>query len=264
MKLQSIVSVLFLSGALATLYLCGQAEVTMATSPHARVAPEGWGGLKGRVVFGGEQVPEPTAANVNKDQDICGKHAIVSDELVVNKKNRGIRWAVIWAQKPAAIHSDLAKVPEDPVELTNEDCMFKPHLVVVREGMRLRLTSADPIQHNSNIQGFKNQVNPLLPAGSKQKKSELISDPLVAESRPVPVNCNIHGWMKAWVVVLDHPYGAVTNENGEFEIKNLPAGNLTLNIWQEKFGWHGGKRGSKEVTIEPGKTTDLGELKFGM
>jgi hypothetical protein len=52
----------------------------------------------------------------------------------------------------------------------------------------------------------------------------------------VPLECNVHGWMNAWVGVLPHPYYAVTGTEGRFSIKGLPAGTYTIEAWHEKFG----------------------------
>jgi hypothetical protein len=89
------------------------------------------------------------------------------------------------------------------------------------------------------------------------------------EAIPAQVNCNIHPWMKAWLVVRPNPYATVTAADGSFEIKNLPAGELELQLWHEKAGFIqeftvGGKsekvaKGRKKVTITPAGI-DLGEM----
>jgi hypothetical protein len=62
----------------------------------------------------------------------------------------------------------------------------------------------------------------------------------------IPVKCNIHGWMHAYIGVLDHPYFAVSKEDGTFTISNLPPGSYTLTIWQEKLGTQ-----QQEITVSP-------------
>ena len=63
-------------------------------------------------------------------------------------------------------------------------------------------------------------------------------DPRAASPAPIPVSCSIHPWMKAWMMICDHPYFAVTQEDGSFEIKNVPAGvELEFRVWQEAAGY---------------------------
>ncbi|MGA0036646.1 MAG: hypothetical protein ACO3HT_11040 [Ilumatobacteraceae bacterium] len=106
--------------------------------------------------------------------------------------------------------------------------------------------------------------NTLIPAGGETKVS-FRSD----EAVPAAVTCNIHPWMKGWVVVRDNPYAAVTGEDGSFTIENLPAGKLELQLWHEKAGYldtivingkkESVKRGRMEVDIKAAGT-DLGEM----
>jgi hypothetical protein len=83
---------------------------------------------------------------------------------------------------------------------------------------------------------------------------------LKAERLPIPVQDNVHRWMKAYIGVFNHPYFAVTNAHGEFEIHSAPAGKVRLVIWQETCGFGEGGRNGMEVEVRPGETTDLGKL----
>jgi hypothetical protein len=104
-------------------------------------------------------------------------------------------------------------------------------------------------------------VNPLIPAGAQHTVNAKI---LEAKNRPYQVSCNIHPWMKAWVLVCDHPYFAVTDKDGTFQIKNAPAGTFRLMIWKDDHGWLGGVKGRNgmEVAIKAGGVTDVGQLKI--
>ena len=73
----------------------------------------------------------------------------------------------------------------------------------------------------------------------------------------VKVKCDIHGWMNSWIVVVDHPYHAITDAEGNFVIENVPPGTYTLEAWHEIPG-----ATKRQVTIDSGQTTDLSiELK---
>jgi hypothetical protein len=231
-----------------------------------------WGTVKGRVVYAGDALPEPKKLDVNKDQDHClSKGPLYSEELVVNKQNKGVRWAYVWLIPEEGekfpkdrIHPDLQKVPDKPVEIDQPCCMFVPHAVALREGQVLLAKNSAPIPHNFHWIG-----HPLKNPGNNVQmtpKSTLPIDNLKADRYPVKVNCDIHGWMSAWVRVFDHPYFAITDEDGKFEIKKAPAGNFRMVSWQEAVGYvaydkpDDRKRGVP-ITIKANDVTDVGELK---
>ena len=96
---------------------------------------------------------------------------------------------------------------------------------------KVNIQNSDQTAHNVNVQAQKNdKLNPSQPAGAP---------PIVAEfKRPetlIPVKCNQHPWMKAYIGVLGHPFFAVTGPDGSFEIKGLPPGTYTLVAWHEKM-----------------------------
>ena len=118
--------------------------------------------------------------------------------------------------------------------MDNLNCRFEPHAITVRAGQTLQVSNSDSVGHNSLINFLKNNsVNPIIPPNGKidfqMKKAEII---------PVKVSCSIHPWMQGIILVQDHPYMAVTDKDGKFELKNLQAGKkLTLKVWQEKAGY---------------------------
>ena len=86
---------------------------------------------------------------------------------------------------------------------------------------------------------------------------------------PARISCSIHSWELAWLVVKDHPYMAVTDADGRFEINYVPAGKRKFMFWQEEAGYlqkvtvHGKpetwQRGTPELDLKPGDN-DLGEI----
>ena len=77
-----------------------------------------------------------------------------------------------------------------------------------------------------------------------------------AEAIPVAVKCDYHAWMNAWHLPLDHPYGAVTNENGEFAIADLPVGKHSFVVWHEAADGNFVQR-KLAVEVKAGETTDV-------
>jgi hypothetical protein len=221
---------------------------------------EEWGTLKGRIVWGGNGMPEVVFHDVTKDQEHClSKGKIAREEWVVNEKNKGLRWVLVSLAPDAggklAVHPSLKDI-KGTVTMDQPCCKFEPHVVGVRAGQPLLVKNSAPIVHNVNWSGFRNKGdNKILPPGGK-----ILIDDLNASPFPVNVGCNIHGWMKAYVGVFDHPYFTVTDENGNFEIKDAPAGNCRLVIWHEAEGWKDGNRNGDPVTIKANATTDVGAI----
>ena len=237
-------------------------EETKEDGAEGAVA-EGWGTIKGRVVYKGDP-PEPRVLVEQgapeekvRDAKVCAQHTIYSEELVVDKETKGIQWAVVWVNRPPKIHPDLENPPAEPVELNQIGCRYIPHVLAMRQGQKLIVASEDPIAHNTNIQGFRNSPwNRILPAAEEGKQT-LEGPSLVYESTPLPVACNIHPWMKAYIAVFRHPYFAVTNEKGEFVIEKVPAGTVRVASWQESIGRGPGGRQGIEVEVKPGETVEI-------
>src|SRR5262249_20834690 len=146
------------------------------------------------------------------------------------------------------------------VTLDQPTCAFEPHCLALREGQDLEVKNNAPIPHSVNWQ-TTNPNNPggnlLIPAGGVH-----VIPKLQAERIPFTVTCTIHPWMRGRVGVFDHPYFAVTDENGNFEIKNAPAGHYRLKVYHDAIGWRNGKEGrdGEKITIKPDAVTDVGAL----
>jgi hypothetical protein len=235
------------------------------TSNHSQAAE--CGDLKAKFVYLGAP-PAAQPVVITKDQEVCGKHKLVDESLVVNKTNGGIQNIIAFiyrrlGDQAPPIHPDYAALK--PLRLDNLNCRFVPHVLPVRTGQKLILGNKDPVAHNTKIDSLSNPpINPLIPAGGELEHS--FAD---TERLPARVSCSIHPWMSAWVVVQDNPYVGVTNKDGVLEIKNVPTGTWTFRFWQEKAGyireleqdgtaieW---SKGRLEVTITPAGV-DLGTL----
>jgi plastocyanin len=223
-----------------------------------------WGNVKGQIVFDGTP-PTPKQLDVNKDQAAClAKGPIHSETWVVNPGNKGVKNVFVWlvsesGGKPT-INPNLKDPPKEPAKLDQPTCAFEPHCQGIREGQMLKVHNSASIAHNVNWLGGKVKNpggNKIIPANG----NEMVK--LNADKQPIAISCNIHPWMKGWIRVFDHPYFAVTDENGNFEIKDAPAGKLKMIVWQEDMGFLGGDAGKEGKAIEVKKgDNDQGVIKI--
>jgi len=158
------------------------------------------------------------------------------------------------------IHPDLASSVKPRVMFDNHQCRFEPHILVYwKDRQKLVLHNSDPIAHNVNIQPFGDKgINPVIATGKEVE--HLLKR---SQSIPIPVTCNLHPWMKGYILPRDNPYAVVTDKKGAFKIEKLPTGELEFQVWHEKAGYLAlpeWKRGRFKMTIKKG-INDLGEIK---
>jgi hypothetical protein len=226
-----------------------------------------WGDFKVRFVYGGA-APKAVPAKITKDLTICGKHKLIDESLIVNAENKGILNVVAFLKTTEAppIHPSYEKLKSEPVAFDNSKCRFEPHIATVWTARKLLLGNKDSVGHNAKFNTISNEgINPLIPAGA------MLPVEFAEEERlPAEVSCSIHPWMRGYIVVRNHPYSAVSNADGEIEMKNLPEGKWLIQLWQEKSGYvregtidgkdFAYRAGRVEVEITDGEVTDLGTL----
>jgi hypothetical protein len=130
------------------------------------------------------------------------------------------------------IHPSYAETANDEAVFDQKDCIFLTRVFTMRSTQTIKIKNSDPVGHNTNIDApGKARFNQLIPAFSRVDYA-----PTDKTKGPSPVSCNIHNWMKAYIYISDHPYYAVTDTDGRFEIANLPTGvELTFRVWQERL-----------------------------
>ncbi|MEX2168825.1 MAG: hypothetical protein WD851_05920 [Pirellulales bacterium] len=243
--------------------------LTLVAGFAAVAAPcvaEGWGTIKGKFVLKGE-APEIEPLLVTKDQ-VCIEAKPKNNSLVLGEGNSLAN--VLVYLKPARgkavdVHPDYAAQLDEPVTLDNKGCEFVPHVTLVRTGQEFIIANSDPTGHNTNATLRNNGSFNVLIAANEKRPMKLTKE----ESIPLPVACNIHAFMKGYVLVKEDPYMAVTADDGTFEIKNIPAGKHDFIFWHERKGYlgdlkyKGGKsdrRGKSELTIVADEVSDLGTI----
>lgn len=205
------------------------------------VAPvTGGGSIKGKVTFNGT-VPTRTVLPT-KDQNICGQPR--KEDLIKVGADKGVAEAVLSIQGIAKGKA-WATAAQPPL-IDQKDCVFKPRVQVVPSG-KLTVANSDPLLHNTH--GFydkRTAFNIALPNEGQK------IDVDVQRPGAIRIECDSHGWMLAWVHVVDNPYFAVSDASGAFEIKDIPPGKYTFVASQEAVS-----PVTVQVEVKAGETVDL-------
>jgi len=242
------------------------AGLVVAGHPAEALAQGEFGSIKGRVVWGGDEAPTPKVlvkkGNATKDGEVCAAESdILSPEVQVDPETKGVAGALVYlvnpsAENPEAVKELLKNHPK--AELDQVACEFVPHVQAIHQDQPLTIKSSDPVPHNVRYTGFTNgSLNQMLAANGEMEVQ------LQAERRPMMVACDIHPWMTAYIMIFDHPFFAVTDKDGSFEIKGVPAGKQNLVVWQETAGWiNSAKAKGDPVDVKAGEAADAGSFEL--
>lgn len=230
------------------------------TASAAQASADGVARWKGRVTISG--APPSLALKVAKGSDIKDKEVCAANDVpdvrFVSSADGGLGNVIIFMAKAPA--SGVPAPTGDAPVLDQKGCVFLPHITICRIGQPISLLNSDPVAHNVNFTGLSDQFNQIL--GQDQTANYEFKK---AARLPIPVKCDIHGWMSAHILPLDHPWAAVTDEKGNFEISNLPAGEHAFVVWHEAAGYI---ERSLKVNVSAGQVTDqsipveMSKLKF--
>ncbi len=198
---------------------------------------ENGGRIVGRVSVSGA-VPARRKLRVDRDVEACGAHEIDSEELVVSPEG-GLRWAVVYLEK---IERGKPLDSLGPAVLDNQACVFTPHVLLAAVNAEVEFKNSDSVAHTADAYPRRNTLGVQLVAGTSARKR-------FEYAEPMRVECQIHKWMSAFLWVCDHPYHAVTREDGTYDLADVPPGKYTVRAWGEFFD----AEPTREVTVEPGQ-----------
>ena len=181
--------------------------------------------IQGTIRYVGAPIEKKKTA-VTIDQYICGKEK--EPQHLLLSSNNGIRNAVVSLQNvPPGAKRDW-NFPA--AKMDQKQCSFIPRVVIVPAGGTVEFLNSDRLLHNVRSVGKENP-----PFNRAQPHARSISFTF-KQPELLRVDCDLHSWMRGWVVVAEHPFYAVTNEQGEFTLENVPRGKYTLQVWQESLG----------------------------
>ena len=188
-------------------------------------------------------VPKPKRIDTSADP-VCGQlnNEPQTDDFVTNGDRLVNAFVYVKGDALAAYKFQL---PDSPVTLERKNCTYSPHVLGMRVGQPLKVVNLDPTQHNTHPTPKLNmEWNQSQPA-----QGEPIIKTFPRQEVLIPFKCNQHPWEKAYVAVLDHPFFAVSDGFGNYEIRGVPAGTYTLAVWHERLGWQ-----EVEVSVAPNET----------
>jgi hypothetical protein len=241
------------AGDLVFMVACGGGEPskTEATPPAAApAAGAGSGGAKGSASISGKiayegTVPAPEKVKLSADPKCAAMHKEGLERTPIHVKDGGLADVLVYVKSGA---SGSYPAPTEAAVLDQKGCDYAPHMTVLQAGQPLKIRNSDDTLHNIHP---RPQANPEFNIGQPRLGMESTRT-LDKPELMIPVGCDVHPWMRAYISVLSHPFYAVSKEDGTFEIKGLPAGEYEIEAYHGKL-----KTLDQKITVKDGEAATL-------
>ncbi len=216
-----------------------------ATQPGQRVDTATAGDVKGVVSLegaAGKNEPikmnaDPICVKANKDPQFQEAYVVTDGKL-----------GNVFVYVKDGLGNYVYDAPTETAKIDQKNCRYHPHVFGMRVNQPLEIVNSDPTLHNIHAMPKGNsEFNTGQPIQGMKTTHTFDKKEVM-----VPFKCDVHGWMNAYVGVLDHPYYAVTGTDGTFQLKTLPPGTYTIEAWHEKLGTQEAK-----VTLGAKETKDV-------
>src|SRR3954447_12756013 len=220
-----------------------------ATPAGQRVDTANAGSVKGVVTLDGA-APKNEAIKMNADP-VCireAKGTQTQETYMVGSDGKSLANVFVYVKD--GLGNYVFDTPTETAKIDQKECRYHPHVFGMCVGQPLEIVNSDPTLHNIHAMPKANQeFNNGQPIQGMKMTHTFDKKEVM-----VPFKCDAHGWMNAYVAVLDHPYFATTDKDGKFELKSLPPGTYTIEAWHEKLGTQTasvtlGAKESKDVTF---------------
>jgi hypothetical protein len=212
--------------------------------PLFRADPLTAGSISGMIRYTGKR---PHAAIIDMSEDpacVEAHRGKAIDESLLISSDGALANAFVYVKK--GLEGKNFEIPSAPVTIDQNGCWFRPRVLGVQTNQILQVTNSDPVTHNIHPMGQINREwNHSQGAGDEPLVRKFIKPEIM-----IPVKCNIHHWMRAYIGVVDNPYFAVSKQDGSFTITGLPPGTYTIGFWHETLGTQ-----EREVTVPPHANT---------
>lgn len=208
----------------------------------AAAAPLGNGVITGTVTFEGS-APENPPINMAEEPDCADDYANGPRDPVVVVNDGALQ--NVFVRVTGGLPEGPYPSPRQPAVIDQTGCLYEPRVVGVMVAQPLEIRNSDSLLHNIKAQPGENRPFNISQPRAGMTTTRTFNTPEVM----IPLECNVHGWMQAYVGVVTHPYFATSGPDGSFRIEGLPPGTYQLEAWHERFGTKAG-----EVTIGPDGT----------
>jgi len=179
------------------------------------------GSIKGSALFLGKNVPlEPH--KTGKYKKACGL-TIINESMLLNK-GRVLNVVV-------SLHGNNLKRKTGEHKLDQKKCRYEPHVIAMPVDSELKIHTSDPVNHNIHTYSFENDPMNIMFIPNQEEYSQEME-----EAEIIKVECDLHNWMTAWIVVTPNGYSDVSSSDGTFLISNIPPGKYELTAWHETLG----------------------------
>ena len=209
---------------------------------------QGTGTIKGVVKFEGTPL-KPRLIRMSQDRNCEAIHKgkpVVAEDFVLNK-NGTLKWVLVYVK--SEVKGDF-EIPSKPAVLDQQGCVYRPRVIGIMVGQPLEIRNSDSLFHNVHFVSKKNGQFNFSQPRKGMKSVRVFKNPELPGT--AYFKCDIHPWMRAWVGIFDHPFFAVTGDDGSFTISGLPEGTYEIEAWHEKLGTK-----SAKVSVKSGETVTV-------
>ena len=257
MSMRKSLAVVTLAAPLALVACGGEKQEAPAAAPATTqaAAPAGGAGggkgsasVTGKIAFEGTP-PAAEKVKLNADPKCAAMHKEGLERQQIHVTDGGLGDVLVYVKSGA---KGTFPAPSEPVVLDQKGCDYSPHMVVMRAGQPLKIRNSDDTLHNIHP---RPTANAEFNIGQPKQGMESLREGEKGFNKPevmIPVGCDVHPWMRAYISVFEHPFFAVSKGDGTFEIKGLPAGEYEIEAFHGKL-----KGQTQKVTVKDGEAAKL-------
>jgi plastocyanin len=205
--------------------------------------------VHGQITFVGQTIPEVQVSKIYRDSKLCGEE-VLGEEFNVAEGSQGVEGVIVSLE---GVSKGKPKPTEEVIVIENRGCRFLPYVAATVVGSTLQVQNTDPILHTTHARMETRQGRTLWNVIQEAGAAGITKS--LAMTGLVDVRCDLHPNMRSYVHVFNHPYFTITDTEGYYEFKNVPAGDYQLTVWHARVGVR-----SKPVTVpkDGTVTADLG------
>jgi plastocyanin len=191
------------------------------------------GDIQGKITFDGKA---PKMKSLRMDADpvcVANNEVAPRKEWLILDENNGLKNVLVFVKEsPSNSLSGDHSPPENPAVIDQNGCVYVPHVLGVMVGQKLDILNSDGTLHNIHaLPKINKEFNNAMPRSKKRMTVQFDKS-----EAPFKVKCDVHPWMGAFIGVFDHPYFAVTGDDGSYVISGLEPGDYVIEAWHEKLG----------------------------